>query len=49
MSNTDDNHLNREWRNPDPEPRLRGDLLIKQILIAYFPFWLTRVLINVEE
>jgi len=34
-----DHALGRYRPNPDPEPRLRGDILARQVLTAVLPQW----------
>jgi hypothetical protein len=35
-----DHALGRYRPDPDPEPRLRGDILVRQVLTAILPHWL---------
>jgi len=35
-----DHALGRYRPDPDPEPRLRGDILVRQVLTAALPNWL---------
>jgi hypothetical protein len=35
-----DHALGRYQPDPDPEPRLRGDILVRQVITAALPRWL---------
>jgi len=35
-----DHALGRYRSSPDPEPRLRGDILVRQVLTAVLPRWM---------